>query len=110
MFAVWVGTVVDIRKQLVLVWSGKEEEAVQRLARVGYENVRGYLMGGFPNGWGRQKTDTVISVSPADFASKVNEGASVLDVRKYTEAESGHIKGANRFAFSRFKKQSFFCS
>ncbi|HNP97455.1 MAG TPA: MBL fold metallo-hydrolase [Bacteroidia bacterium] len=96
MFAVWVGTVVDIRKQLVLVCDpGKEEEAVQRLARVGYENVRGYLMGGFPE-WIRagKKTDTVISVSPADFASKVNEGASVLDVRKYTEAESGHIKGA----------------
>ena len=46
-FAVWVGTLIDIRKKLVLITvPGKENETVLRLARVGYENVVGYLQGG----------------------------------------------------------------
>ena len=45
-FAVWVGTLIDIRKKLVLITEpGKESETVLRLARVGYENVVGYLTG-----------------------------------------------------------------
>ncbi len=97
MFAVWVGTVVDIHAPLVLVCdSGKEEETVQRLARVGYENVRGYIQGGMES-WvsAGKKTDIVNSVSPKVFADKVNAGAAVLDVRKITEAEAGYVQGAN---------------
>lgn len=47
-FAVWVGTLVeDLNTPIVLVTDiDKEEETVLRLARVGYENVRGYLHGG----------------------------------------------------------------
>jgi len=40
MYAIWVGTLVDINQPLVLVTEvGKEEESIVRLARVGYENV-----------------------------------------------------------------------
>ncbi|MCZ8216457.1 MAG: MBL fold metallo-hydrolase, partial [Cyclobacteriaceae bacterium] len=46
-YAVWVGTLLNIKQPLVLIAEpGKEEEAVLRLARVGYENVVGYLKGG----------------------------------------------------------------
>lgn len=47
-FAVWVGTLVeDLNTPIVIVTEmDKEEETVLRLARVGYENVRGYLHGG----------------------------------------------------------------
>ena len=97
MFAVWVGTVVDIQKPLVLVCDpGKEEEAVLRLARVGYENVRGYVDGGI-GAWknaGKQ-LDKIQSVTPSTFAEKVKNGAAVLDVRKFTETEAGHVKGAS---------------
>ena len=96
MFAVWVGTVVDITKNLVLVCDpGKEEESLLRLARVGYENVAGYLQGGFET-WKNsgKKIDTINSIEPADLVGKVNAGSSVLDVRKITEAEGGHITNA----------------
>lgn len=47
-FATWVGTLIKPDRKLVLVTdSGKEEEAVLRLARIGYNNVCGYLKGGF---------------------------------------------------------------
>lgn len=97
MFAVWVGTVVDIQKPLVLVCDpGKEEEAVLRLARVGYENVRGYVDGGI-GAWKNagKHLDKIQSVTPSTFAEKVKNGAAVLDVRKFTETEAGHVKGAS---------------
>lgn len=96
MFAIWVGTVVDINKNLILVCDpGKEEESLLRLARVGYENVAGFLSGGF-NAWktAGKKIDTVTSIEPADLVAKVSSGATVLDVRKISEAESGHITNA----------------
>jgi hypothetical protein len=43
MFAIWVGTLLDINRPMVVVSEpGREEESILRLARVGYENVKGY--------------------------------------------------------------------
>lgn len=96
MFAIWVGTVIDITKNLVLICDeNKEEESILRLARVGYENVSGFLSGGF-NTWKNagKKTDRINSIEPNELVAKVNEGAKVLDVRKFSEAEAGHITNA----------------
>ena len=51
-FAVWVGTLIkDIAQPIVLIApEGREREVVKRLARVGYDNTRGYLSGGFKTG------------------------------------------------------------
>ncbi len=96
MFAIWAGTVLDITKKLVLVCDiGKEEESLTRLARVGYENVAGYLAGGF-NSWATSgnKIDVMTSIEPVDLVNKVKENSIVLDVRKISETEIGHIAGA----------------
>src|SRR5207253_2008955 len=47
-FAPWVGALVpDINQQILLITEeGREEEAVTRLARVGYDHAIGYLKGG----------------------------------------------------------------
>lgn len=46
-FAQWVGTLIKPTTRIVLVTpSGKEAEAILRLARIGYTNVKGYLEGG----------------------------------------------------------------
>lgn len=95
-FAVWVGTLVDISRPLVIVADeGKEYESILRLARVGYENIKGYLKGGI-TAWtaAGNKAETVNSVSAADFAAKVKAGAKVLDVRKPSEYEAAHVKNA----------------
>jgi hydroxyacylglutathione hydrolase len=96
-FAVWVGTILDINQDIILVTEeGKEHETILRLARVGYERVLGYLEGGF-DAWksARKISDTVTSIEPFQFADKVHGGAVVLDVRKISEAEAGHIRNAN---------------
>jgi len=96
MFAIWAGTILDINIPLVLVCDpGKEEEAVMRLARVGYEKVNGYLTGGFES-WKKEgkPEDTINSIDAKEFAKRVSEGVKVLDVRKISEAELGHVKDA----------------
>ncbi|WP_338875367.1 MBL fold metallo-hydrolase [Spirosoma sp. SC4-14] len=97
-FAGWVGTLVpDLKQPILLVTpEGKEEEAVLRLARVGYDNCIGYLRGGFA-GWqaeGRE-VDSVTSISAETFAELYtkNPELPVLDVRRKSEYESEHVEG-----------------
>lgn len=90
-FAVWVGTLLPIDKKLVLVTeAGKEQEAVLRLARVGYENIAGYLSGGMNAYQGH--INTVHSIH-ADALHEVS-GARILDVRKPGEWSNGHLRDA----------------
>lgn len=96
MFAIWAGTIMDIGVPMVLVCDpGKEEEAVSRLARVGYEKVHGFLNGGFES-WIKEgkPVDTINSIDAQEFAKRANAGEKVIDVRKISEAEAGHVKDA----------------
>ena len=94
-FAVWVGTLItDLSQPILLVCDeGTEEEAVMRLARVGYDNTLGYLSGGI-TAWSAagKETDSITSITPEEFANRYNEKLNVLDVRKPGEYEEGHIK------------------
>jgi glyoxylase-like metal-dependent hydrolase (beta-lactamase superfamily II)/rhodanese-related sulfurtransferase len=96
-FAPWVGTlIVDVKHPLLLIVDeGTEEEAITRLSRVGFDNVVGYLNGGF-EAWknGGQETDEVNRISAADFAEQFTENSKVIDVRKITEYSAEHIDNA----------------
>lgn len=97
-FATWVGTLVPSVKQelLIVADSGREEEVITRLARVGYDNALGYLKGGF-NEWkaAGKETDEIISVDVEEFAKKMEtEKINILDVRKASEYYSEHIVDA----------------
>ena len=96
-FAPWVGTlVVDVKHPLLLIVDeGMEEEAITRLSRVGFDNVLGYLKGGFAS-WknGERETDEVKRISPAEFAERFTGNSKVIDVRKTSEYFSEHINNA----------------
>ena len=99
-FAVWVGTLIDIHKPIVLITeAGKEEESVLRLARVGYENVFGFLAGGADSWHG--KLDKIDSIQAEDL-TKHAHAITVLDVRKPGEWNNGHLKGATFLPLSEF--------
>ena len=92
-FAVWVGTLIDIQRDLVLITeAGKEEETILRLARVGYERISGYLQGGV--GAYDGPLDDVRTVKGAEIESEIKNGAVALDVRKPGEWNISHMKGA----------------
>ncbi|MEO8173165.1 MAG: MBL fold metallo-hydrolase [Sediminibacterium sp.] len=97
-FAPWVGAlIVDVKQPILLVTDeGTEAEAVTRLSRVGFDNVLGYLQGGFA-AWKKQKeeTDTVNRMSAEKFAQQVCINLSIIiDVRKESEYAASHIEGA----------------
>lgn len=97
-FAVWAGTLIpDVKQEILLVCDpGREEEAVTRLSRVGYDNTLGYLKGGYKS-WiaAGKETDTITSVSVEEFAEKMKNGnVNILDVRKASEHFSEHIVDA----------------
>ena len=100
-FAVWVGTLItDINQRIIVIAeAGREEEAVTRLARVGYDNTIGYLKGGF-KAWkaAGKSVDTIESIQAGEFEKRLKEGQlTVLDVRKPTEYQSEHVKEAKNF-------------
>jgi hydroxyacylglutathione hydrolase len=102
-FAVWVGTLIDINVALVLVAEpGKEEESILRLARIGYENIVGFLEDGI-NGW-KGKTDSVKSISASTMGSEIENGSAVIDVRKTSEWNIAHVKDAIHLPLSDFPK------
>ena len=93
-FAPWVGALIlDIKQPILLVTpSGREEEAIKRLARVGYDNTIGYLDGSF-TAWKNagKEYDTVESVSASQLEIELNQKAKVFDVRKPGEYTAEHI-------------------
>ena len=92
-YAVWVGTLIDIKQPLVLITEvGKEDESILRLARVGYENVIGYLEGGAA-AWDT-KLEVIKSITAEQMKAEVNSGLMVLDVRKPNEWSISHVKDA----------------
>ncbi|WP_250318180.1 rhodanese-like domain-containing protein [Pedobacter sp. B4-66] len=96
-FAPWVGALIADLKQplLLIVEEGKEEEAITRLARVGYDNTIGYLEGGIAAWTASGKDiDTITSISADAFEDIVNENPDVnaLDVRKPGEYEAEHLE------------------
>ena len=97
-FAPWVGTLItDIKQPILLIAEpNTEDEAVTRLARVGYDNVVGYLKDGFQTWVDAEKDfDEIVSVSPEEFVELVDETElKVLDVRKPGEYETSHVEGS----------------
>jgi len=94
-FAPWVGDLIgDVTLPILLVtYPGVEEEAITRLTRIGFDNVIGYIDGGFGS-W-ENEVDTVDRISAQDFKSRLRVGESIVyDVRKLSEYEAEHVEEA----------------
>ena len=102
-FAPWVGAmVVDVLQPILLVCdNNSEEEAVTRLARVGFDNVLGYLKGGV-NTWktaGRE-VDSIERISAEELENLYQENSKIIDVRKESEYSAEHLETANSLPLS----------
>lgn len=98
-FAPWVGAlIVDVKQPILLIaeTGEEEEESVKRLARVGFDNVIGYLEGGIAS-WKNagKELDTVNRITAEQFKSEFKQGESiVLDVRRESEYLAEHVEDA----------------
>src|SRR5262249_48667140 len=99
-FASWVGTLVRPDQNIVLmVEPERAEEAVMRLARVGYERVVGILDGGC-DAW-RAARLAYRSIAEIDAAALDPNATRLLDVRRPSEWEAFHIAGAEHAPLAR---------
>ncbi|MBR47517.1 MAG: MBL fold metallo-hydrolase [Flavobacteriaceae bacterium] len=98
MFAPWAGTIIEDVNQKIIIISpkGKEQEAISRLARVGFDNVVGFLDGGFDR-WVKSSGEIkkIECISAKEF---VNQSKSlrrnIYDVRGVDEFKIGNFPGA----------------
>lgn len=98
-YATWAGTVLNHEDPIVVIAeAGSEEEAVMRLGRIGYDNVRGFLEGGmsalesYPEMLQRVERITAHALHER---LESEERPVVLDVRAEKEREeAGFIEGS----------------
>lgn len=97
-FAQWVGEMIpDVSQEILLVAEPEKlEESLIRLSRVGYDNVIGYLKGGFQT-WldAGKETDSFQRISATEFEQMYKADKKVIfDVRKKSEFDAEHVVGA----------------
>jgi glyoxylase-like metal-dependent hydrolase (beta-lactamase superfamily II)/rhodanese-related sulfurtransferase len=95
-FAVWAGTLLNFNTALVVVAEpGTERETILRLARIGYDNVLGFLEGGFSS-WIKTSENcaTIPSISLEEFNTVKIGHFSLLDVRNEKEVQEYSFGGS----------------
>ena len=97
-FAPWVGALIaDVKQPILLITNeNQEQETVTRLSRVGFDNILGFLKGGFTT-WesSGKETDKVHRISAQQFAAEIkNKEVKIIDVRKESEYQAEHVEQA----------------
>lgn len=74
------------QKILLVVYPGREEEAITRLSRVGFDKTLGYLNGGI-EAWKRngKEIDTLESIDAIALKNKLENNVPVFDFRNNSE-------------------------
>ena len=93
-YAEWVGGLVPISSRILIIAPDRhQEEAAIRCARVGFDNVAGYLRGGiqeYVKGGLKTRSYTRLdSISESDL-----ERFTVIDIRRPSERELSRIDGS----------------
>ena len=106
-FASWAATVLGLAAHPVLIaeTDAQIEEARLRLARVGIEELDGYLAGGVA-AWKQsgQPLAIVAQISAQELEQRLGTGkVQVLDVRREPEWDAGHVKGAAWWPLDNFR-------
>ena len=87
-FASWAGTLVSIGTPIAIAAMTQEQidEAVMRLARVGFETVKGFIL---MENYASEK-NTVKQISVAEVNEKLSDDIQFVDVRRTAEHANGH--------------------
>ncbi len=97
-FAEWAGSLLPFNAPMVLVTEpGQEKETIVRMARVGFDKIKGYLGGGYDS-WvaASEQIDMIIDVEADELMMDIphDKNLLVIDVRRPTEYADGHLKDA----------------
>ena len=97
-FAMWAGSLIPLNASIVVIadTSAQVDESVVRLARVGIENVNGFLEGGVES-WRAAgfPVDAIEQVTVAQLKEQMANGdLQIVDVRRPAEYVNGHVPRA----------------
>jgi hydroxyacylglutathione hydrolase len=97
-FATWAGTLLDRSKPIAIIAEpGREHEATVRLGRIGFDHVKGYLLGGMQALAARPdlvwQTERLTAGMVAEEVANA-EPPLLLDVRNPPEWAARHIDGS----------------
>lgn len=97
-FAEWAGVLLPFHERIVLIAEpGQEEESLIRLSRVGFDQLVGYLEGGY-EAWksAGEAIDLIIDVDADEMKMDINYDTHmvIVDVRKELEFDNGHVQTA----------------
>jgi len=97
-FAMWAGSLIPLNAAIVIIadTGAQVDESVVRLARVGIENVKGYLEGGV-QAWrdAGLPVETIPQLSVAELKEQLaNSELQIVDVRRPGEYVNGHVPRA----------------
>jgi len=97
-FAMWAGSLIPLNAAIVVIadTGTQVDETVVRLARVGIENVKGYLEGGVQS-WKEAGLPVakIPQVSVAQLKEQMADSdVQIVDVRRATEYVNGHVPRA----------------
>ena len=106
-FATWAASVLGLKAAPVLIADTAEQyaEARTRLARVGIEDLRGFLQGGLV-AWKQAGLPLakLNEITVQGLEQRMSAGdLQVLDVRREPEWQAGHIAGATWWPLDRFQ-------
>jgi len=92
-FATWAGTVLNNDVSIIIIAEAdRNEEAITRLGRIGFHNVKGYLKDGMKSLKDRpnliSQTQRVSAASIGSLQGKT----TIVDIRTKNEWEAGHIE------------------
>ena len=91
-FATFAGSVLDPQDPIAIVAEpGREKEARMRLARIGFDRVKGYLDGGMSAAADRDVVETVSRITARELQEELDgpQPPIVLDVRSVLEWRMG---------------------
>ena len=105
-FPTWAGSLVPYTREFVLLTGdssgGAVDDAARDLAMIGHK-ARGYLGPDVLEGWtaAGRTLDTLLQISVGELAARIAAGTvTVVDVRKRSEWEAGHLPGVPNIPLS----------
>ncbi len=105
-YATWVGTLLNKDHKIVLIAeSDRIKEAIIRLGRIGFHNVKGYLEGGMEAL--KERPDLLAQttrITAADLHDLGKE-ATIIDIRTANEWAEAHITGSSNIPLNQLQNR-----
>lgn len=107
----WTGMILPYDKDILLIVDGYEELEVadKFLLRLGYDKIKGYLVGGIVSWYSASfPTESAPLLTAKELKERMDRGKEtvILDVRSDREWSNGHIEGAKNIYIGKLEEKA----